>query len=166
MTNKKMDDRDGVKRKTFLRQAGSVAFFTALGLPFYSCGSTSADDSSEQTVNSSAVGITVDGNRITIDLNSITGQLLSEESDWLLIRDKRTLVVNVDGSLIRSFTSRCTHANCSVNWRFLNRQFECTCHGSRFDTAGAVTRGPATRDLPEFTVSREDDRITIETRNA
>ncbi|TVQ05488.1 MAG: Rieske (2Fe-2S) protein [Balneolaceae bacterium] len=158
--------KEDINRKTFLRQAGSVALFMALGLPFYSCDSTSAaDDSSERTVESSAEGITVNGNRITIDLNSSAGQLISEESGWLLIRDQRTLVVNADGNLIRSFTSVCTHAGCSTNWRFQNRQFVCTCHGARFDTGGAVVRGPATRDLPEFTVSREEDQLTIETSN-
>lgn len=165
--DKKPYRKDEISRKTFLRQAGSAALLTAFGLPFYSCGTTSADDDAgERTVDSSADGITVNGNLITIDLNSSIGGLLSEESDWLLIRDKRTLVLNVDGSLFRSFTSVCTHADCSVNWRFQNREFECTCHGSRFDTAGAVVRGPATSDLPEFTVNRENDWITIQTNNS
>lgn len=166
-----MDEkRDGihdVSRKTFLKQAGSVALFAALGLSFYSCDSTSASGSSgERSVDSSAEGITVDGNRITIDLKSATGELISEESGWLLIRDRRTLVLNVDGNLIRSFTSVCTHAGCSTNWRFQNREFVCTCHGARFNTGGAVVRGPATRDLTEFTVSRENDQITIKTTNS
>lgn len=152
-----------INRKDFLKNTCSATLLTALGFPLFSCNVTSSgdDDTKNRILDSSAEGIRVEGDQIIIDLHSATGLLISDELGWLLIRDKRTLVLNTDGNLFRSFTSVCTHANCSTNWRFQNRQFECTCHGSRFDMTGAAVRGPATRALTEFTVIREDNFIIV-----
>jgi len=162
--------KKSVTRKDFLRTAGSTALFTALGIGFYGCSSTSTgglddlDENEDPPANGSdadAITISDNGNTITIDLLNSSVSDLNEQGGWVLIRDANTLVVNVGGETIRSFTSVCTHTGCSTNWAFSNSLFECTCHGSRFNTSGEVTRGPASRDLEEFSVTREDNLITI-----
>lgn len=160
-----MKKNDNVTRKDFLRTAGSTALFAALGIGFFGC-STSTDSMNGNgdmppTNGDDGITITDGGNTITVDLSASSVSSLNQEGGWLLIRDANTLAVNVDGQNIRAFTSVCTHQGCSTNWTFSDSLFECTCHGSRFNTSGQVARGPANRDLEEFSVSRDNDIVNI-----
>lgn len=158
-----MNNKD-FSRKDFLRTAGSVSLFAALGIGFYGCSSsTDATDITPPTIpdNDNAITITGGGNTITIDLSNSSVANLREQGGWLLITAANTLIVNVDGETFRSFTSVCTHQGCSTDWQFSNELFECRCHGSRFNTSGTVVRGPANADLAEFSVSVEGDIVTI-----
>jgi cytochrome b6-f complex iron-sulfur subunit len=55
-----------------------------------------------------------------------------------------------------AISSVCTHLGCIVT-RTANGAFICPCHGSKFDPAGSVTRGPAPRALAwvELSISPE-----------
>ena len=154
-----------VSRKEFLRTAGSVALFSALGIPFISSCSNSTgaidDNGGGNVTGGSSEGITISGNQVTIDLTSDAGAPLRASGGWLLIADAQVLAVNVGGNTIRAFTSVCTHQGCDRSWGFSNNLFTCSCHGSQFDTNGGVVRGPATQDLEEFEVEREGDEVTI-----
>lgn len=156
-------------RKRFLKTAGSTALFAFLGIGFYGCSSsTSANDDNivneppdDDSEDESGITITNNGNTITIDLTINDASSLNSSGGWLLITAASTLVVNVDGSLLRAFTSVCTHQGCSTDWSFSDSLFICNCHDSRFNTGGEVVRGPASSDLEEFNISVEDDIVTI-----
>lgn len=129
-----------------------------------SCGNVT--DSSEESIADFDTSdpnspITIDGNTVTLDLSHSELQNLKNEGEWLLIRDAKTLVVNIDGEIYRAFTSVCTHTGCSTNWAFNGELFTCTCHNSKFNTSGAVVQGPANSDLEEFSTKLEDDILTI-----
>lgn len=51
-----------------------------------------------------------------------------------------------DGTLTAR-SAICTHLGCVVGWNEIDRTWDCSCHGSRFDEDGAVLSGPATRRL-------------------
>jgi len=55
----------------------------------------------------------------------------------------------------------CTHAGCLTVLD--SNEFSCGCHGSRFNSSGAVVNGPATSPLAEFVTSYDSgtDILTI-----
>lgn len=66
-------------------------------------------------------------------------------------------VVEVDGEMIAAYRDEdgeihalspvCTHAKCIVNWNGEEKSWDCPCHGARYDIAGQVLTGPATKAL-------------------
>lgn len=140
-------------RRRFLRHACAPLLFGALGLPLPGCKAEviGPDDSP---------GVTVDGNRVVLDLTVPETAPLAEEGGFVLIREARVMAINIDGSTIRAFTSTCTHLQCTIT-AFENDAFRCPCHGSRFSTAGEVLEGPAETNLEEYEVVRSGDTVTI-----
>jgi len=56
-----------------------------------------------------------------------------------------------NGQLV-ALSSYCTHRHCKLTPE-PDRSFYCDCHGSTFDPGGKVTKGPATRNLPQLPLS-------------
>lgn len=54
-----------------------------------------------------------------------------------------------------ALSSLCTHRKCKLRAE-PDHSFYCKCHGSRFDPAGHVAEGPATRDLPALPTTIDD----------
>ncbi|ANH80896.1 hypothetical protein A8C56_07805 [Niabella ginsenosidivorans] len=44
----------------------------------------------------------------------------------------------------------CPHAGCLVQWNNAERSWDCPCHGSRFDSTGAVLNGPSQKKLRQL----------------
>ena len=63
------------------------------------------------------------------------------------------LIHNQDGFSALSLV--CTHLGCTVESK--PEGFTCPCHGSRFDTLGKVTRGPAQKNLHSLRTGITDD---------
>lgn len=62
--------------------------------------------------------------------------------------DPTYLVVQDDGSLAGyGINAVCTHLGCVVPWNAGANKFICPCHGSQYDAAGKVVRGPAPLSL-------------------
>lgn len=55
----------------------------------------------------------------------------------------------------------CTHLGCVVPWVASADQFQCPCHGSRYNQFGKVVRGPAPLPLPLAKVATERDQIVV-----
>ncbi len=58
-----------------------------------------------------------------------------------------------------AISTTCTHAGCEV--RKTKAKFECPCHGSQYDLAGKVIRGPAPAALTRFPVKKEGEFLEI-----
>jgi cytochrome b6-f complex iron-sulfur subunit len=72
----------------------------------------------------------------------------------------RAVAVYRDGEGVYAVSTICTHLGCVV--KPVHDGFECPCHGSRFDGAGAVVKGPAPRPLPWLLVKVRDGEIQID----
>ena len=70
------------------------------------------------------------------------------------------LVVRNDATTVSAFTATCTHQQCTVTG-FTEGVFQCPCHGSRYNTGGAVVRGPATQNLRRFNATIANNVISI-----
>ena len=56
----------------------------------------------------------------------------------------------------------CTHRGCTVEVQ--GPRLVCPCHGSTYDRAGSVLKGPAQRALANYPVSREGGHLIIDVR--
>ncbi|MEQ8472395.1 MAG: Rieske (2Fe-2S) protein [Marinoscillum sp.] len=133
-------------KREFLKQASLATILTYFGLSLESC---SEDEEPDPT----------GGTQVEVDLTVSPFTSLQQEDGWVLHPDKNILMVNVSGS-ISAFSSRCTHSGCTRNWSF-NGEFNCSCHGSSFDTQGNVTSGPASSPLSRVAVSRNGNLLTL-----
>ena len=94
-------------------------------------------------------------------------QLLAEPSGTRaliagLAGEPTYLTVQNDGTLApRGIVDNCTHLGCTFPWNSIDQQFQCPCHGSRYDPEGRVVRGPAPLPLKLVRVVVSDDVIWI-----
>ena len=66
------------------------------------------------------------------------------------------------GDKLFALSSYCTHRKCKLT-AMPDRSFYCECHGSTFDPAGHVTKGPAKLDLPVLPAhANEEDRLVVD----
>ncbi len=89
------------------------------------------------------------------------------ENGWLLVTEGfepgPLLIVQPDAEseTLVALNAKCTHANCFENWELEEGELVCTCHGSRFDLEGKVTKGPARKDLPGYVLKVEEGAILV-----
>lgn len=72
------------------------------------------------------------------------------------------LTVRTDGTLHPwGIVDNCTHLGCTFPWNPNDNQFQCPCHGSRYDPDGRVVRGPAPLPLKLVRVAVVAEAIQI-----
>ncbi len=76
-------------------------------------------------------------------------------SDWTRVvmppDGKREVIfvrtTTVAATPFQAISARCTHRGCVVAFVAANKDFECPCHGGKFDVDGAVVSGPPKSSL-------------------
>ena len=76
----------------------------------------------------------------------------------LVFKDERVAVIR-DKDALYALSLVCTHLGCVVS--VTPDGLSCPCHGSRFDSKGNVTRGPASRPLPNLATEVRGDRLIV-----
>lgn len=77
-------------------------------------------------------------------------------------RREKTFVVRLEGGFL-AISAICTHLHCIVNWNALTKQFECPCHGAKFNQFGQVVAGPPPRPLDLHKIEITAGNIVIDT---
>jgi len=80
----------------------------------------------------------------------------------IYVRSAQTYLTRIDGEVV-ALWQRCPHLGCRVTWCESSREFECACHGSRFNRAGEVRSGPAPRGMDQFAVAITDEAVEVDT---
>ncbi len=62
---------------------------------------------------------------------------------------------------LRVLSAICKHLACTVNWSEEKNRYECPCHGSIYDTDGAVVSGPAPKPLDWLGVNVSPTKMLI-----
>ncbi len=70
----------------------------------------------------------------------------------MVARSGRSAVAVSSDSVGQSvqLSARCSHRGCVVRFDDAEKEWECPCHGSRFDLSGGIIDGPATTPLAPF----------------
>lgn len=79
-------------------------------------------------------------------------QGLKGDATYLIVTDK--LEIEKYG-----LNAVCTHLGCVVPWNRAENQFQCPCHGSRYDATGKKVRGPAPLSLALAHAEVNDDVV-------
>jgi cytochrome b6-f complex iron-sulfur subunit len=145
-------------RREFCVRSCQAISLLSLGVVLDGCGgSSTSPDSAPQlpSVTGTLVNRTL---TIAIDANSplatVGGAAMVNVSTglYLVARTAQTVVTTV--------TAACTHDRCDVTG-FANNVYVCPCHGSQFNTSGAVVQGPAASALRQFPTTLANNVVTI-----
>jgi Rieske Fe-S protein len=148
-----MHDRK-ISRRTFLRTAGKDALTVALAAPFIG-----------SSLMASSKSVPVPMEPIILDVTKPEYEMLGKAGGALKIPNphdkKKPIIINrTSDTTVAAFSSKCNHWGCEVPIP-IDNVIKCECHGSVFDGSGKVIKGPAHKNLPQFTATLEGSIITI-----
>ena len=75
------------------------------------------------------------------------------------------LLVRTPGGELRAFSARCTHLDCTVQYRDDVARIWCACHNGYYDLAGRNIAGPPPRPLEAYDVNVRGDQIVVSRRS-
>ncbi len=148
-------------RRQFCQQACHAASLAALGVILPGCGGSPTGPTGgggvpslpvlNSTISGSAFTLTIDANS---PLNTVGNAALVQASG------RQFLVARTAQDAFVALTATCTHEACTVTG-FSGGNYVCPCHGSRYNTAGAVLSGPAPRSLAQFASAFANGVLTV-----
>jgi cytochrome b6-f complex iron-sulfur subunit len=148
----------GQTRREFCARACRFASVAAGGALVAACGGAGGSVDAGTPLPSLTAARTNGVLTLTIDANSALANV-----------GGMALVNSPSGSFLVSRTSQdactvltavCTHASCTVSG-MENGIYVCPCHGSEYDPAGHVVRGPASSPLQTFSSQLSNGVLTI-----
>lgn len=143
-----------MKRKDFIRKfaVGGSILLTAPML-FNSC------DKEEDPTNNNNNNNTGNPNEIVIDLTAAGSAALKTIGGY--IYSGNIIVFRTGDTSYMALSKLCTHSQCTITYNHSNNELPCPCHGSKFDTSGKVTNGPAKSALKKYSVTLDGNSLKI-----
>ncbi|WP_446215939.1 Rieske (2Fe-2S) protein [Micromonospora sp. IBHARD004] len=145
-------------RRALLTGAGAVGVAAVLA----ACGDDDSDDAAAPptTVTASPTPTSTGGG------DPAAGRPLAKTTDipvggGKIFGDQGVVVTQPNQGEFKSFSSICTHQNCTVS-RVEGGTIDCLCHGSKFSIVdGSVKTPPAKRPLPPREIKVTGDQISL-----
>lgn len=81
------------------------------------------------------------------------------------LRKERTFIMRMKGGFL-AISSVCPHLHCIVNWNAVIKEFECPCHGAKFNQFGEVLAGPPPRPLDLYRLQIVAGNLVIDRASA
>jgi Rieske Fe-S protein len=75
------------------------------------------------------------------------------------------ILIKTPGGELRAFSARCTHLDCTVQYREDLTHIWCACHNGHFDLRGRNIAGPPPEPLPAFDVNVRGAQIVVSLRS-
>lgn len=75
--------------------------------------------------------------------------------------DRPAIAVRTQSGEIRAFSARCTHLDCTVQFRDDLGLIWCACHNGQFDLNGRNIAGPPPRPLDAYDVRLRGDQVIV-----
>ena len=74
------------------------------------------------------------------------------------------LLVKTPSGELRAYSARCTHLDCTVQYREDLEHIWCACHNGHYDLNGRNIAGPPPSPLPVYDVNVRGDQIVVSVR--
>jgi len=84
------------------------------------------------------------------------------ESTTVYVRNAQTYLTRIDDEIV-ALWQKCPHLGCRVAWCESAGEFECACHGSKFNRAGELRSGPSPRGMDRFAVTVSSEFVEVDT---
>jgi len=148
-----------IERRDFLKKTGSMAACACIGCT--GVGKAAEMLMAGKYPENPPGSFRVEGTKLIIDL--IKHPTLKETLGWAAFEadKKKVIVVHPEQSSYKAFLNKCTHQGGPLSFKPKEGLLQCAWHGSRFDTNGAVLKGPAEKPLSEFKTALEKDELTV-----
>jgi cytochrome b6-f complex iron-sulfur subunit len=102
-----------------------------------------------------------DGRKVALALAKLETLKSVGGSIILKVKGKLLLLVRDSSASVRAFNPLCTHRECVVAYHSAEHKIKCPCHGSQFDMAGKVLKGPASRPLGTYAAELAGEQIIV-----
>jgi Rieske Fe-S protein len=148
---------DTPNRRTFCVSACHALTAATLGSLLPACSSPTAPSS---TVSLPNQGGAIVNNTVVVIIDPASPLASPGGAALVQTPSDSYLVTRTAADAFSAVTAVCTHFGCTISG-YENQTFVCPCHGSQFNAAGAVVRGPASRPLRQFTTGFANNILTI-----
>ena len=145
------------RREFCVRTCQAVSLLT-FGTFAPGCGGSSTSPSSAPSLPS--VTGTLVNRTLTINVDATSPLAAVGGAATVTVSTGTYLVARTAQAAVTTVTAVCTHEGCAVSG-FANSLYVCPCHGSEFNTSGAVVQGPAISPLRQFPTTFADNVVTI-----
>ena len=95
----------------------------------------------------------------TIDISQAPYNVLNTPGNYVYVNG--VIVAKTSSGSIIAVSEACTHEGASVQFQNANDRFYCPRHGATFNTSGAVTNGPASSPLKQYTVTINGNSVHV-----